>query len=237
MWSLKKQAASPASKYIEETGNPDGGARTEAGYRPTSTCCRWSEMTLTAHLAVRCAIYARSATTDPGCEMQLRELRGYVERRHWVLVEEYIDTGCSGIGNRPQMTRLMADIRPREIGCVLVWSLNRWGRSLAGCLSAIDSLCSRGVGWIAVSEGINFCRDDPGSAARLGLLDSIRRFGSEMKRERVRASIRIAKRRGGAAGQRGSLIEARLPSCGKRENRSARSPLNSGSGGARLSGF
>lgn len=62
---------------------------------------------------MRCAIYARSTTTHAGCETQLRELRGYVQRRHWVLVEEYIHTAWR-VGKRPQLVLLLADMRTRQ---------------------------------------------------------------------------------------------------------------------------
>jgi len=43
-----------------------------------------------------CAIYARVSTTDQNCEMQLRELRDYCERRGWKIAKEYVDTCWSG---------------------------------------------------------------------------------------------------------------------------------------------
>lgn len=46
--------------------------------------------------ATRCAIYARVSTSDQDCTLQLRELREYVQRRGWHIVDEYVDTGVSG---------------------------------------------------------------------------------------------------------------------------------------------
>jgi len=128
--------------------------------------------------------------------MQLRELRGYVERRGCELAGEYVDTGCSGTGTRPHLTRLMADAHRQQIDCVLVWTLDRWGRSLTNCLATIEELCRLHIGWIAVSQGIDMGQGYPGSEAMLTLLAALRGFESEAKGERVKAGMRIAKRRG-----------------------------------------
>ena len=116
---------------------------------------------------MRCAIYARAATKGE-CEVQLSELRDYVARRGWSLANEYVDVGTS----RPQLARLMADANRRQIDCVLVWTLDRWGRSLAGCLASIQEIHDRGIGWIAVSQGIDMGEGNPGSRAMLALVDA-----------------------------------------------------------------
>ena len=42
---------------------------------------------------MKIALYARASTTDPNCEMQLREVREYCQRRSWNIYQEYVDTG------------------------------------------------------------------------------------------------------------------------------------------------
>ena len=81
----------------------------------------------------RVAIYARVSTSngsqDP--QMQLRELREYAQRRELQIVEEYIDNGVSGSkDSRPALNQLMADAGQRRFDAVLVWKLDRLGRSL-----------------------------------------------------------------------------------------------------------
>ena len=62
--------------------------------------------------------------------MQLRELRDYAARRQ--VVAEYVDTGWSGAkASRPALDRLMRDARMRRFDAVVVWKLDRWGRSVA----------------------------------------------------------------------------------------------------------
>ena len=80
----------------------------------------------------RVALYARVSTLnnqDP--EMQLAELREYAGRRGWQIVQEFTDQGVSGCrGSRPALNRLMSDACRRRFDAVLVWKIDRFGRSL-----------------------------------------------------------------------------------------------------------
>ncbi|MGH9501354.1 MAG: recombinase family protein [Terriglobales bacterium] len=81
----------------------------------------------------RVAIYARVSTSNGSQypQMQLRELREYAQRRDLQVAEEYIDNGVSGSKeSRPALNRLMTDAHSRKFDAVLVWKIDRWGRSL-----------------------------------------------------------------------------------------------------------
>src|SRR5271157_590939 len=87
----------------------------------------------------RVALYARVSTCngqDP--EMQLRELREYAARRGWTVTSEYVDHGVSGSKeSRPQLNQLMADAHWRKFDAVLVWKIDRFGRSLKHLVNAL----------------------------------------------------------------------------------------------------
>ena len=88
---------------------------------------------------MRAAIYARVSTIDQTCDLQLRELRQYIVHRGWQITGEYVDTGWSGAAAaRPELDRLLADARMRRIDVVLVWKLDRWGRSVAASVKSIQ---------------------------------------------------------------------------------------------------
>src|ERR1700757_319595 len=90
----------------------------------------------------RVALYARVSTLngqDP--EMQLRELREYASRRRWVVEKEYIDQGVSGSKeSRPALNDLMADAQRRKFDAVLVWKIDRFGRSLKHLVNSLAEL-------------------------------------------------------------------------------------------------
>lgn len=165
---------------------------------------------------MRCAIYARVSTTDQNCEMQLRELRDYIQRRGWEPAAEYVDTGWSGTkASRPQLDRLMADARAHRFDCVLVWKLDRFGRSVVHLSQSLGDLRSWGVRFIAVTQSIDTDQANPTSNLLLNILAAIAEFEREMIVERVKAGVKEAKRKGKHCGRpkkvfpRGRALELR----------------------------
>jgi len=79
---------------------------------------------------MRVALYARISTHDQQTlPLQIRTMREYADRRGWQIVAETKEVG-SGALQRPKREELLAAVRRREVDAVLVWRLDRWGRSL-----------------------------------------------------------------------------------------------------------
>jgi putative DNA-invertase from lambdoid prophage Rac len=149
------------------------------------------------------AIYARVSTQDQNCEMQVRELREYAGRRGWKVSAEYIDTGWSGAkASRPELDRLMKDAGMRRFDAVMVWKLDRFGRSVRNCLDGIESLRAHGVRFLAVSQSIDTDESNPTARLLLHILASVAEFERELIRERVRAGIKSAKHKGKKLGRK-----------------------------------
>ncbi len=140
---------------------------------------------------MRAVIYARVSTTDQNCEMQLAELREYITRYGWEPAGEYVDTGWSGAkASRPELDRLMANARQRKFDIVLCWKLDRFGRSLLNCLSAIQELQSAGVRFISGSQNIDTDESNPAARFLLHILMAAAEFERELTRERSLAGLR-----------------------------------------------
>jgi putative DNA-invertase from lambdoid prophage Rac len=151
---------------------------------------------------MRVAIYARVSTVDQTCDLQLRELREYVGRRGWETFAEYVDTGWSGAAvARPELDRLLRDARSRRFDAVLVWKLDRWGRSVAASVKSIQELASLGVRFIAVTQNIDTDDTNPMSRFLLHILTAFAELERELIRERVTAGVRAAKARGTQVGR------------------------------------
>ena len=106
----------------------------------------------------RVALYARISTTVNGQspEMQLRELREYSERRGWKIIGEYVDSGVSGAkDSRPELNRLMNDAHRRRLDTILVWKLDRFGRSLRHLVNALAELEARGVAFFSLRDNLD----------------------------------------------------------------------------------
>lgn len=87
----------------------------------------------------RVAVYARVSTTDQNAENQLLDLRKYVADRGWTSHDEYVDSGVSGTKeSRPQLNKMMADLRKRKFDTVLVWRFDRFARSARHLVTALE---------------------------------------------------------------------------------------------------
>lgn len=149
-----------------------------------------------------CAIYCRVSTTDQTCEMQVRELREFISRRHWKCGGEYIDTGFSGAkASRPALDRLMADAAKHKFDCVAVWKIDRFGRSVLHLNQQLAALTSHGVRFIATSQSLDTDEKNPTSRLLLQILASVAEFEREMIRERTLSGIRAAQAVGKVVGR------------------------------------
>src|SRR5215467_10075954 len=104
---------------------------------------------------MKVALYARVSTADKGQDpqMQLRELREYCERRQWTVKSEYVDIGVSGSkDSRPELNKLMADAKQRRFDAILVWKLDRFGRSLKHLVSALGEFEALGVAFVSLRD-------------------------------------------------------------------------------------
>jgi DNA invertase Pin-like site-specific DNA recombinase len=110
-----------------------------------------------ANSVQRVALYARVSTAnghqDP--EMQLRELREYAVRRDLTIVGEYIDRMTGSKDSRPSLNRLMADASQRKFDAVLVWKLDRFGRSLRHLVNALAELEALGLAFVSLRDNLD----------------------------------------------------------------------------------
>src|SRR5579862_4773962 len=149
---------------------------------------------------MKAAIYARVSTTDQTNAIQVRELEEYVERRGWALAGVYQDQMSGAKASRPGLDQLMADARRRKFDIVVVWKLDRFGRSLVHCVSGIQELASLGIRFIANSQGLDTDESNPASKLLMHILAAVAQFERELIRERVSAGMKAAKARGTKTG-------------------------------------
>lgn len=131
--------------------------------------------------------------------MQTHELRQYAAAMQWTVVE--YSEKMSSVKKRPQLDKLMADARLRKFDIVLVWKLDRFGRSLQQLLDNISTLDSLGVRFICPSQGIDTDRNNPGARLMMHMLGAFAEFERSIIVERVRAGVAEAKRKGKHCGR------------------------------------
>jgi DNA invertase Pin-like site-specific DNA recombinase len=156
------------------------------------------------------ALYGRVSTTDKGQdpELQLKDLRAYSKARGWKVFGEYVDVGESGAKDRrPELDRLMEDARKRRIDGILVWKLDRFGRSLKSLVTTLEELRALGIQFVSYTENLDF--STPAGRAMANLIGVFAEFERDLIRERVRAGIQNAKSKGVRVGRR-PLVDERI---------------------------
>lgn len=139
---------------------------------------------------LRAAIYVRVSTADQNCELQIRDLHDYATQREWVVVDVYQDVMSGAKAHRPALTALMTDARARKFDCLLVWKLDRFGRSLVDCLNRIRDLETDGVRFIAITQGLDTDERNPVSRLLLHVLGAAAEFERSLILERSQAGQR-----------------------------------------------
>jgi DNA invertase Pin-like site-specific DNA recombinase len=147
----------------------------------------------------RVGLYARVSTLDQQTlPMQNRTMREYAARRGWTIVMQVREIG-SGVAQREAREKLLEAARRREIDVVLVWRLDRWGRSVADLLATLQELEHLGVGFVSLTEALDLTT--PAGRAMAGLLAVFAEFEREILRERVRAGLAHARQNGKRLGR------------------------------------
>ena len=104
---------------------------------------------------MRAALYARVSTHDQQTlGLQVEAMAAYIKDRGWDLVRQIKDVG-SGAKERPGARRLLKAARRREIDVVVVWRLDRWGRSLPDLVVTLRELMDLGVGFVSLTEALD----------------------------------------------------------------------------------
>ena len=157
----------------------------------------------------RVALYARVSTVngsqDP--EMQLAELREYAGRRGLTIFEEYVDHGVSGSKeSRPALNRMMIDARRRKFDAVLVWKIDRLGRSLKHLVVTLAELNAVGVAFISLRDNLDL--STPSGRLMFQIIGAMAEFERALIQERVKAGLRNAKAKGKRIGRPRQQVNA-----------------------------
>ena len=143
---------------------------------------------------MKAALYSRVSTHDQQTlPLQQKAMREYAKKRGWTIALQIKEVG-SGAKTRPQREELLKVARRREVDVVIVWRLDRWGRSLADLVSTLKELSDLSVGFVSLTEAIDLTT--PSGRALAGMLAVFAEFERVILRERVKAGIAQARENG-----------------------------------------
>jgi len=148
---------------------------------------------------LRVGLYARVSTIDQETlPMQNRAMREYAARRGWTIVLQVREVN-SGAAKREAREKLLEAARRRQIDVVLVWRLDRWGRSVMDLLATLQELEHLGVGFVSLTEALDLTT--PAGRAMAGLLAVFAAFEREILQERTKAGLAHARQNGKRLGR------------------------------------
>jgi len=155
------------------------------------------------------AVYIRVSTVGQRTDSQEQELTRYCQQRGWLNTTLYVDRIGGAKTSRPELDRMVKDIRAGKVERLVVYKLDRLGRSLTHLALILDELNRLRVPLIASSQGIDTSDDNPAGRLQLGVLMAVAEFERGIIRERVNSGLAAARYRGTRLG-RPPKIHARV---------------------------
>ena len=135
--------------------------------------------------------YARVSTDDQNAQLQVDALMTAG------CIKVFTDKASGSLANRPQLDKMLDQLRPDDV--VVVWRLDRLGRSLKNLIALVEELAERGVGFRSLSESI----DTTTANGRLffSVMGALAEFERDLIRERTNAGLAAARARGRVGGR------------------------------------
>ena len=156
-------------------------------------------------MSKRVAIYGRVSTTGQSTDIQLQECRGYAARCGYEIAGEYTDTisGTTGKDDREALSRLLEDAFLKRFDTVVVFSVDRLGRSLKHCLEILESLKAHRCDFISIKQQID--TSSPTGQLIFNIFASLASFERSQILERTALGRARAKARGVKFGRKSTM--------------------------------
>jgi DNA invertase Pin-like site-specific DNA recombinase len=157
--------------------------------------------------SIRAAIYGRVSTTNHGQDvgMQIAELRQFAAARSWQIANEYTDHVTGSTDSRPALNQLMADAHKRKFDVVAVWKFDRFARSTAHLLRALETFRALGIDFCSYSEQLD--TTTPAGKMVFTVLGAVAELERSLIVERVKAGLRHARAKGRRLGRPRSAVD------------------------------
>jgi putative DNA-invertase from lambdoid prophage Rac len=154
----------------------------------------------------RTALYIRCSTDQQDPSMQTSELREYAQRRGLQVVGEFVDIASGSKDDRPQLNKVLALAKQRKIDTLIVWKVDRLGRSLRHLVNVIAELDAVGVAFVSLKDNLDF--STPAGRLMFGVIGAMAQFERDLIRERVKSGMANARRKGVKLGRKRVPVDA-----------------------------
>lgn len=139
------------------------------------------------------AVYSRVSSRDQSHASQMPDLERWIAA-NGVKVEWFTDTFTGKSMDRPGLQKLLEAMRAGVVERIVIWRLDRLGRTAKGLTALFEELQERKVGLVSLKDGLDLST----AAGRLmaNVLASVAAYETEIRAERVAAGQAVARRRG-----------------------------------------
>jgi DNA invertase Pin-like site-specific DNA recombinase len=143
--------------------------------------------------------YARVSTADQNPDLQLDALK------EAGCLRVFVDQASGVLDERPELSKLLEQLQPGNT--LVVWKLDRLGRSLRHLIDVVSELQGRGVGFRSLHENID--TTTPGGKLVFHVFGALAEFERDMIRERTYAGLAAARARGRKGGRPSTMTPAK----------------------------
>jgi len=164
---------------------------------------------------IKAGIYYRVSTADKqDIGMQQNAIRDYVNREGIETYKEYSDVGVSGKKeSRPEFDKLLYDMRDRKFDCIIVYKLDRIGRSISHLLKLFEEFSKRDIKFISITQ--NFNTTTPEGRLFLRMMMLLAEYERELTISRINSGLDRVRAEGRTLGRpKGSTDKKRRTKSG-----------------------
>ena len=147
--------------------------------------------------------YARVSTIEQNVDLQVDALKKAGCKKI------YIDKASGAKADRPELTRALEQLREKD--CLVVWRLDRLGRSLKHLIQVVEDLESKGIGFLSIQEGLNTSTN--GGKLIFHIFGALAEFERRLIQERTKAGLEAARARGRKGGRKKKLTNGKPKLC------------------------
>lgn len=136
---------------------------------------------------VKVCLYARVSKGDQHPDIQIAELKKYCLLHEHEIVDTFVDYASGATDSRPQLDLMMKNVFQKKYDAIVVWKLDRLGRSLKHLVSVVEQLKSYKVGFISTSQ--DFDTTKSGGMLLFHIFGAIAQFERELISERTKLGL------------------------------------------------
>lgn len=139
------------------------------------------------------AIYARVSTQDQMLETQIVNCRRYCDANEWDY-DVYAEAISGAKTSRTELDRMLQKMRRGDYQAIVVWKLDRLGRSTIHLLQLLEEFRNRGIKLVVTTMGLN--TENPEGRFFYSIIAAVAELEREFTKARVKAGLETKRRQG-----------------------------------------